>query len=410
MHFKKWICALTVIALLAGLLALTACQENAPSSTASSGSTAVSKPSESAKPSETQPSSTAPAPTTTAPTETQPAPSVPADPPEEENLFGLANLLAQPNADAMVTLYHQVEVACQSLQKDIPVSNLTLQELTMVLNHYRQDHPESFWFSSQFQYSVDNNEKILSVTLLYDRSNLGSLQFEKDQLDVVVEEILDALQEDMSDYDKALTLYDALIDRCDYSLTAPNGHNAYGALVEGQAVCEGYALAYQYLLMRAGIPAMYVTGFSREDHAWNAMQLDGRWYYADPTRDDPKGNDGTFRYYGYFGLTREMMDWDHDFYEDTIPLPEADSIDCNYYARMERIVTDFDLEQVKAWMKDDGDTLRIFVEEKPEDYLNQLCASINTIVIEENLPWYRYVYTINGREIIVRFYGFEPRT
>ncbi len=354
MRFRKSICAVVAASILAGLMTLTACQESGISSSITAGSVAVPAGSSVPKPTEatptepkpTEPIPTEPTPTEPKPTETQPQPPAPEDPADNLGRIGLANLQAQPNADAMVALYYQVEEACQNLQQELPVENLNLRELTMVLNHYRQDHPESFWFSSKFQYSI-KNEKIVSVTLLYEESDIGLVRFGQDMVEGVVEEMLALLHEDMSDYEKALTLYDALIDRCDYVLDAPNAHNLYGALAEGQALCEGYALAYQYLLMRAGIPAMYVTGFSREDHAWNAMQLDGQWYYADPTWDDPKGNNGTFRYYGYFALTREMMDWDHEAYEETIPLPEADSLDCNYYDRIDRITESFDLEQVR---------------------------------------------------------------
>ncbi len=407
MRFQKFICLLAAICLLGSLLSLSACQENAADSTASTESTGIPPVSSTAKPTgsstaPTEPAPTEPKPTEPVPTETQPLPSVPADPAGELGRIGLAHLLSQSNGDAMAALYYQVEAAVPALQQELPVENMNLQELTMVLNCYRQDHPESFWFSSKFQYSTFEG-KLLSVTLLYQDSDPGSVQFGRDLVDSTVEELLGLLTEDMGDYDKALTLYDALIDRCSYVTDAPNAHNIYGALVDGEAVCEGYALAYQYLLMRAGIPAMYVTGYSREDHAWNAMQLDGQWYYADATWDDPKGNDGTFRYYGHFALTREMMDWDHEAYEDVIPLPEADCMDCNYYHRIDHLVSDFDREQVMQWMKEDN-ILRVFVHRTPEDYLQELLANINGMVIEADLPWHGYIYTINDREIIVLFY------
>ncbi len=405
MNVKKSIRILVVMLLIAALAALTACQQCDSSSTAplSSGSTGTSQPASTAKPTE----SISTQPTQTQPTEPAPTEPQPTEPelivPAEHIGIGLAHLYTQPNAAALTDLYYQVEDACQNLQQELPVDGLNMRELTLVLNCYRQDHPESFWFSRQFQANTFD-DKIIGLTLLYTDSDPGSVQFGREALEGIVEDMLSLLQEDMSDYEKALTLYDALIDQCSYVKDAPNAHTVYGALVDGEAVCEGYALAYQYLLMRAGIPAMYVVGYSNEDHAWNAMQLDGQWYYADPTRDDPVGNDGSFRYYGYFALTRELMDWDHEVYADlNLPLPEATSLDCNYYYQIDRMVTDFDREQVMQWMQEDN-ILRLFVLEQPEDYIKQLRENINSMVIEADLPWYGYVYTVNHREIIVYFY------
>ena len=49
-------------------------------------------------------------------------------------------------------------------------------------------------------------------------------------------------------------------DRYDVTVSRPNAHTAYGAIVEGYAVCDGYANAYNDLLGRVGVTATYVLG------------------------------------------------------------------------------------------------------------------------------------------------------
>lgn len=67
---------------------------------------------------------------------------------------------------------------------------------------------------------------------------------------------------------------------------------AYGALKDGLANCSGYALAFDLLAKRAGLPSLVVQGFLetdgdlREGHAWNMVQLEGKWYQIDVTRGD----------------------------------------------------------------------------------------------------------------------------
>ena len=67
---------------------------------------------------------------------------------------------------------------------------------------------------------------------------------------------------DMTELQKALALHDWLVMNCQYDVTTsrPNAHTAYGAIVEGYAVCDGYANAYNDLLGRVGVTATYVLG------------------------------------------------------------------------------------------------------------------------------------------------------
>lgn len=60
----------------------------------------------------------------------------------------------------------------------------------------------------------------------------------------------------------------------------------YGGLVEGKAICAGYALILHQALLYTGIKSQYVGGYGIEGgHAWNQVQIDGKWYNADPTWD-----------------------------------------------------------------------------------------------------------------------------
>lgn len=61
----------------------------------------------------------------------------------------------------------------------------------------------------------------------------------------------------------------------------------YGGLVDGKAICAGYALILHEALRYVGMKSQYVIGFvpGSAGHAWNQVQIDGRWYNADSTWD-----------------------------------------------------------------------------------------------------------------------------
>ncbi|MBD5158383.1 MAG: hypothetical protein HDT13_12220 [Butyrivibrio sp.] len=88
-----------------------------------------------------------------------------------------------------------------------------------------------------------------------------------------------------SDYEKILSAYDYLCGRADYNNQSDSyeAHSAYGALVSGKAVCEGYAKAYKLLLDKMGIPNYIVINST---HAWNVVMYNGEWYFVDVTNGD----------------------------------------------------------------------------------------------------------------------------
>ncbi|MBR3095222.1 MAG: leucine-rich repeat protein [Clostridia bacterium] len=59
-------------------------------------------------------------------------------------------------------------------------------------------------------------------------------------------------------------------------------YTAYGAAVNGRAVCQGFAQLYYKLALAAGLDCRIVTGTrGNEAHAWNIIQIDDLWYHVD---------------------------------------------------------------------------------------------------------------------------------
>ena len=73
----------------------------------------------------------------------------------------------------------------------------------------------------------------------------------------------------------------------DYSLTK---FDPYQLLMEGTAVCDGYARAAYLILNLAGVECEYIHGngfggVQWESHAWNIVKIGKKWYYCDFTWD-----------------------------------------------------------------------------------------------------------------------------
>ena len=88
---------------------------------------------------------------------------------------------------------------------------------------------------------------------------------------------------------KVRKLDDYLRKNCtyDYSLTK---FDPYQLLIEGTAVCDGYARAAYLILNMAGVECEYIYGdgfggTEWETHAWNIVKIGKKWYYCDFTWD-----------------------------------------------------------------------------------------------------------------------------
>lgn len=92
-----------------------------------------------------------------------------------------------------------------------------------------------------------------------------------------------------------------------------NPAGLYGGLVEGKAICAGYALILHEALKYVGMKSQYVRGQDKENgHAWNQVQIDGKWYNADPTWDSSAVQ--IYRKYEYMLLDDEDFDKSHGEY------------------------------------------------------------------------------------------------
>lgn len=98
-----------------------------------------------------------------------------------------------------------------------------------------------------------------------------------------------------TDYEKITKLHDWLVDNVEYgtSVSGNNSYNIYGTFVMNSVVCEGYAEGFKFLMDKIGVPCILVSGTAQnsegntENHEWNYVQLNGKWYAIDVTWDDP---------------------------------------------------------------------------------------------------------------------------
>ncbi|MDP4120220.1 MAG: transglutaminase domain-containing protein [Bacillota bacterium] len=249
-----------------------------------------------------------------------PLPSKSANYNEISDAQGLSSLKTKGQRD----IYNLLSNNVYTISKQKINGNYIIQEITLhsaeageadarvALCAFGIDNPQIFWLSNMFDYSVSDDMVHLNMI-----SYISPLECEQDikTLNAVANKYISSVPDGLGEYERELYLHDKLIANCDYPSDSQLKENrwqpftVYGALVEKKAVCQGYAAAIQWLLSYVAIDSSIVGGTSHgELHAWNAVKINGLWYYLDPTWDDTKK---TQYNHDYFNISEKVLSVDH---------------------------------------------------------------------------------------------------
>lgn len=175
-------------------------------------------------------------------------------------------------------------------------------------NKYLRKYYYSKLFASNYMYqdnilirsyNVASNISYVIKSIQYNKNKTITVNYKLNYLDsetqsaYVIEKINNDIKNNLSnlktDYQKVKWAYQWVIDNTKYDFTIRNS-SAYSGLTDKGTVCRGYALLYNIVLEKLGLNCRYVEGSINQsvdnNHAWNIIELDGKWYCSDTTWGD----------------------------------------------------------------------------------------------------------------------------
>ena len=252
-------------------------------------------------------------------------------------------------------------------------------EATELYNAFTRDNPQFFCIGNTYRCEgVTRGENHYYDTLILSWTMTASEQADAEAaLAQAVAELTRDLPNN-NDIDAEIAVHDRLIKRCTYHQAAADAENgadlyptaftAYGALVEGKAVCEGYARGLQLLCNRVGIDGTVVTGTDENGapHMWNVVELADKAYHVDATWDDS----GDRLRHAYLNVSDTEISATHTLDDENPTLPICDSVTAGYYRYTGRYIDDYDRDVIATAMAQDvrrgADTIDL--QFSPETY------------------------------------------
>lgn len=144
-------------------------------------------------------------------------------------------------------------------------------------------------------YNSSNNVKIsyggdykigISINRAYTQDEINEINNKVDKI------LSENVNNNMPPKEKIRVIHDYIINHTEYDKLKYENKNddtyksntAYGVLIEGYGTCNGYADAMEIFLDKMNVINYKI---SNEEHIWNLVYLDGKWYHLDLTWDDP---------------------------------------------------------------------------------------------------------------------------
>jgi hypothetical protein len=200
----------------------------------------------------------------------------------------------------------------------VPYTPDTWESIGSIYFETLNRYPEIFYVAGSVSWSSDFKEIFIRPSYSYPKDKIPGMV--KQFNEKVTSIISSLIKDDMSDLRKEIEIHDYIVNNVNYTL---GYHNAYEAIINNRAVCEGYAKATKHLLDKVGIQNLIVTGTANNGsgnigHAWNMVKIEGNYYHLDTTWDDPYGNTDRL-YYGYFNVSDEIISKTHAWDKSKYP-------------------------------------------------------------------------------------------
>lgn len=208
---------------------------------------------------------------------------------------------------------------------DVTDSNLTNDELTLIWKTFYVENPLYYWLANNTMIitSTSSSHEVSKMfVLMLDETYVDyeeRLKFNGD-ISEMTEECAAFLSGGMTGAQKAAAIHRYLAGKIDYAYKSDGvtpedeiwAHNITGASSKGKGVCETYAKTYLYLCLVNNVNCIMVTGDGYsgsgwEEHAWNYIEINGKWYGVDVTWDDQ-----VVLRTKYMGASKTTMSVDHN--------------------------------------------------------------------------------------------------
>ncbi len=229
------------------------------------------------------------------------------------------NYFAKQLTDDEQTVCRQIYKGLADMEEEIYIKKdvVSSADICQLMVMCVTSAPEIDYIDTNYSVQVDADGYASALFVTYTKT-AEDREMRRILTDQAIDHICAGINPEWTDFLKYRHIHDAIVNGCLYYEADSDCYTAYGCLVGGNAVCEGYSKALMMLCDRMDIPCLPVVGQgvnedgTSQGHIWNKVMLDGEWYACDVTWDDPVFESAEdYLRYDYFSVTDEEMGRNH---------------------------------------------------------------------------------------------------
>lgn len=214
-------------------------------------------------------------------------------------------------------IYSAAEIMPQGFVKLCEEYDGVVADVSIAYQAVLNDNAEIFWMPDTYLLGKKHDSDKVNICIAFSYSD------EEQHVEYIVSaEERDSMREELKsktaeiitassifneDYEIEKFLNDYICTNTEYNKDAPFCDTAYGCLVLGQALCEGYSRGFKLLCNEARIECDLISGRAEDvAHMWNTVNINGIRSFVDVT-----WNDQNNKSYAYFNITKSQLEFDH---------------------------------------------------------------------------------------------------
>lgn len=186
-------------------------------------------------------------------------------------------------------LYRVIYTTLFDFAEKVPLDTLDADLVDRVFDCVLADNPELFYVKGYNLTRYTRGGTVVGMAISgMNTMTKGDSLVHQEKADAYVRTCLDGAPQTDDDYEKIKYLYEYIIRNTEYDINAQDDQNYLSVFENGRSVCQGYAKAMQYMMLRMGLFCTFVRGVTNkgESHAWNLVRSNGDYYYVDVTWGD----------------------------------------------------------------------------------------------------------------------------
>ena len=229
-----------------------------------------------------------------------------------------------------ITIYYYGDIYSSDYFKDLCTNQIIPEALAETENANEGDYLRYNYGGTGYKASIakDNDGNYRYYTIVFTPTYFTTAEQEtavNEKINGLLETVF-LFEENESYYEEIYTVYDYICSNVTYDndnlddSTYTLKYSTYAALINGTAVCQGYASLYYRLLRELNLNVRVAAGYGGEasedtsdyyeNHAWNIVQIDGKWYFSDSTWDAGFSDEVAAGTYSYQYFLKGTSDFD----------------------------------------------------------------------------------------------------